>query len=94
MAATTGLYVTNSNVVDLYSVSTTPKYGVGNVVFDNGGKKRVYGKCVAAMGSIQTVQIGAAGSISTLGSTTATYIMNAPGGVAINLYAWARQRTT
>lgn len=95
MAASTGLFTTNALAgINLYDASSTAKFGKLTTANDTAGRKRVYGLLAKAMGSIQTVQIGTAGSVTTLGSTTATYIMNHPGGVATGTYVWIQQRTT
>ncbi len=93
MAASTGIFTTTPTAgVNLYEASSTPRFAALTAVFGSDGAKRIYGKNIKAMGSIATVGVGAAGSITTVGSTTATYIENFPGGVAAGTYCWVKQR--
>lgn len=93
MAASTGIFVTTPTAgINLYDAASVAKFPVLTAVMGSDGRKRVYGKCIKAQTSIATVAIGAAGSITTLGSTTATYIMNTTGGFTAGQYGWAAQR--
>lgn len=94
MAASTGLFSIEPLAgANLYDVSSTPKFAKLMTTFDTAGRKRIYGLLAKAQGSILTVSIGLAGSIVTCGTTTANWIMNAPGGAAAGTYAWIQRRT-
>lgn len=94
MAATAGIYVINPVAgVNYYDLSSTPKFAVLTANSGSDGVKHIYGKLIKAQTSIATVGIGTAGSITTVGSTTATYIMNIAGGGAASQYCWIRGRT-
>lgn len=94
MAASTGLFSVESLAgVNLYDVSSTARFAKLTVAFDTAGRKRIYGLLAKAQGSIATVSIGLAGSIVTLGSTTAVWICNHPGGAAAGTYIWIQRRT-
>lgn len=94
MAATTGIYTFTPRAgVNFYDLSSTPRFAVLTDAFGSNGYKHIYGKLIAGLGSIATCGIGTAGSITAVGSTTATYIMNIPGGGATGQYCWIQGRT-
>jgi hypothetical protein len=94
MAATTGIFATSPVAgVNYYSLSSTPLFAKLTANSGSDGSKHIYGLLAAALGSIATCGIGTAGSITAVGSTTATYIMNIVGGGASGQYCWIKQRT-
>lgn len=92
--ATTGIFVTTPTAgVNFYAVSSTAAFAPLTEVLGSDGLKHIYGKSIKAQTSIATVGVGTAGSITTVGSTTATWIMNVTGGAAAGQYTWVRGRT-
>ncbi len=94
MAASTGVYIVNAEAgVNVYDASSTPHFGLNFNVLSSDGFKRIYGKMIKAMGSIQTCSIKTAGSIVTVGSTTATFICDTAGGFAAGQHGFIKKRT-
>ena len=94
MAATTGIYTVSPEAgVNFYDLSSTPRFAPLTYVSGSDGVKHVYGKLIAGLGSIATCGIGTAGSITAVTTTSATYIMNIPGGGATGQYCWIKNRT-
>jgi len=71
---------------------STPKFPALTVVFGNDGHKYLYGKASEAIGSITTVKVGAAGSLSD-DSGSAGWTANVPGGLAVGQYGWVKRTT-
>lgn len=101
MAAVAGIYsVTSTAGLNFYlttlSINTGSTRLTQNVmekVNGSDGRFWIFGKTVKAQTSVATVSIGAAGSIVSLTTTSAKWMMNAAGGVAASTYCWIRSRT-
>lgn len=94
MAASTTVFSTTPVIgVNLGQTGvSTPRFAALTKVFGNDGKVYIYGKASEAIGSITTVKIGAAGSVSD-DSGSAGWTMNVPGGLTTGQYGWAKRTT-
>lgn len=91
MPASTTVFATTPVLgISLSSKSSTPALGVLTKVSGNDGRVYIYGKASEAIGSISTVKIGNAGSVSD-DSGSAGWTANVPGGAAVGVYFWAKR---
>lgn len=74
------------------TASSTPKVAALTVCQGNDGRKYIYGKASETIGSISTVKIGNAGSVSD-DSGSAGWTANVPGGAAAGQYFWMKRTT-
>lgn len=73
--------------------SSTPAFGQYAVAYANDGKQHIYLKALRALASTSNFTIGAAGSATTAASAGVlnSYQCNTTGGVAQNMFFWARR---
>lgn len=92
MAATSATVYATTPVsgVDLDDKSSTPAFKLLTPVMASDGRKHVYARASEALGSTDTVKIGANGSASS-DSGSAGYDCNTTGGVTAGQYFWARR---
>lgn len=95
MAASTTVFSTTPLAgMKLSDKGSTQPQGLPALTRVNGSNGHVFMivKASEALGSVETVKIGAAGSASS-DSGSAGWTLNAPGGLTAGQYGWA-QRTT
>lgn len=78
--------------VDVGAKSSTPAHRLLTKLVASDGKVYIYGKASEAIGSITTVKVGAAGSLSD-DSGSAGWTANCPGGLTTGQYGWVRRTT-
>lgn len=76
--------------VDVGAKSSTPAHRLLTSFQCSDGKRWLYVRASEAIGSIETIKIGAAGSAST-DAGSAGFTTNAPGGLTAGQYGWARK---
>lgn len=69
---------------------STPAFPLLTTVFGSDGHKYLYVQANEALGSIDTVIVGATGSCSS-DSGSAGWTLNVPGGLAVAQYGWAKR---
>lgn len=95
MAASTTVFSTSPLAgMKLSDKGSTQPQGIAALTKVNGNDGKVYMlvKASEAIGSIETVKIGSAGSASS-DSGSAGWTANVPGGAATGQYFWARRTT-
>lgn len=76
--------------VDVGAKSSTAAFKPLTRVQASDGKSYIYVRASEALGSVDTVKIGASGSASS-DSGSAGFTLNAPGGLTAGQYGWARK---
>ena len=76
--------------VDVGAKSSTAAFDTLTNFLGSNGKRHIYVKASEALGSIDTVIIGAAGSASS-DAGSAGWTLNAPGGLTAGQYGWAHR---
>jgi hypothetical protein len=90
-STSTTVYAVDGSVgVDVGAKSSTPAFKALFNFDGSDGKRWFYVKASEALGSVDTVKIGAAGSASS-DSGSAGFTLNAPGGLTTGQYGWAHK---
>lgn len=76
--------------VDFGAKSSTASFKTLTLLTGSNGRLWTYVKASEAIGSIETIKIGASGSASS-DSGSAGWTANVPGGAATGQYFWARK---
>lgn len=88
--ATTVYSVTPILGIDVGAKSSTPAYKLKTKVTGSDGYVYMYVQANEALGSIDTVIVSASGSVSS-DAGSAGWTLNAPGGLTVSQYGWARR---
>lgn len=76
--------------IDVGAKSSTPAFAPMTNFNASNGYRYFYVRASEALGSIETVKIGASGSASS-DAGSAGFTLNAPGGLTAGQYGWARK---
>jgi hypothetical protein len=76
--------------IDVGAKSSTPAFAPKTNFSASDGYRYFYVKASEALGSVETIKVGAAGSASS-DAGSAGFTLNAPGGLTAGQYGWARK---